>query len=423
MGVQVAITLSEQLKPSYTVSTVLAPAFAVAAGECVLWIGNAYAGSKHTQNVGIRNCLEKIREGGSFTPASGQHSYAKVAAPAFKSQVSTGFDVADITLLTGTVTVGIGTKAVVGVGTTFTTDLSAGQTILIGSQYCVIDAITDALNLTIVANHAAGAADADYSRIAYTQLSGSMTVTAGSKNITGIETTFDTELTAGTSVILLAGEHHLIATVTDATHIVTTANHVAGAAESALTGTVTVVISTNAVVGVGTAFTTELVAGTSIIKIGTEYFTVSAITDDLNLTLDSAHAAGAAGATANLQPRATLATPTLLTGTVSVTAGQKAVTGVGTTFVTDLSVGDIIKIGTELRTVASIASSTSLALVTNHTAGASGADFSVSNTPAELDVGVWFGDLFQPNEGATVTPHVLRALEKYMESTQKAGAP
>ncbi|GAG43196.1 unnamed protein product, partial [marine sediment metagenome] len=53
MGVQVAITLSEQLKPSYTVSTVLAPAFAVAAGECVLWIGNDFDGSKHTHNVGV----------------------------------------------------------------------------------------------------------------------------------------------------------------------------------------------------------------------------------------------------------------------------------------------------------------------------------------------------------------------------------
>ena len=64
---------------------------------------------------------------------------------------------------------------------------------------------------------------------------------------------------------------------------------------SALTGTVTVTAGTAAVVGVGTLFTTELSVGDSI-KIGTEVHTVSAITDDLNLTLATNHVAGAAGA-------------------------------------------------------------------------------------------------------------------------------
>src|SRR3989338_9430108 len=74
-----------------------------------------------------------------------------------------------------------------------------------------------------------------------------------------------------------------------------------GTLSSALTGTVSVTISTAAVVGVGTAFTTELAVGDSI-KIGSEIFTVSVITDNTNLTLDSNHTAGASGVTAYRDP-------------------------------------------------------------------------------------------------------------------------
>ncbi len=65
-----------------------------------------------------------------------------------------------------------------------------------------------------------------------------------------------------------------------------------------LTGTVDVTAATAAVTGTGTAFTTELKVG-SAIKIGSEVFTVSAITDDTTLTLDSNHVAGASGAIAS----------------------------------------------------------------------------------------------------------------------------
>lgn len=40
--------------------------------------------------------------------------------------------------------------------------------------------------------------------------------------------------------------------------------------------------------------------------------------------------------------------------------------------------------------------------------------------PGETFIGIWYGSLFQPHSGSTLTPHVLRALEKYLESTQKA---
>jgi len=163
MGVQVAITLDSQLKPSYVVSTVLAPAFAVAAGVCLVWIGNNHGGGKHFEVTGIKRCLEKIREAGTPTPTSAKHSYAKVQAPGFKTSVLTGASIADVTTLTGTVTVGAGTAAVVGVGTAFETELAVGDVIKIGTELITVSVITDDENLTLAANHVAGAAGAAFS--------------------------------------------------------------------------------------------------------------------------------------------------------------------------------------------------------------------------------------------------------------------
>ncbi len=80
---------------------------------------------------------------------------------------------------------------------------------------------------------------------------------------------------------------------------------------------------------------------------------------------------GTASPTALLHEKGTLSSA--LTGTVSVTAGTAAVTGVGTAFTTELAVGDALKIGTETFTVAAIGSATALTLSANHVAGASGA--------------------------------------------------
>jgi hypothetical protein len=283
----------------------------------------------------------------------------------------------------------------------------------------VIDEIASDLALTIVANHTAGAAGADYSRIAYTLLTGTMTITAGTKAITGAGTEFDSELVAGTSVILLNGEHHLIATVTNDTDCDTTVNHVAGAADVALTGTVTVGAGLDVMVGVGTEFLTEVIPLVTWLHIGTEYILAASVADDENLVLNAPHTAGVSGATIYDSPTGQLATPTLLTGTVSITAGLKAVTGVGTTFLADLVVGDVIDILGELLTISAITTNTDLATAAVHVAGASGDEYSISNTPAEQDVGVWFGDLFQQSPGSSITPHVLRALEKYMESSSR----
>jgi hypothetical protein len=81
--------------------------------------------------------------------------------------------------------------------------------------------------------------------------------------------------------------------------------HLTGDDIVALTGTVTVGAGTAAVTGAGTAFLSELYAGSSI-TIGVETHTVLSIANDTNLTLDANHTAGATGVAATTDSRAHL---------------------------------------------------------------------------------------------------------------------
>jgi cyclophilin family peptidyl-prolyl cis-trans isomerase len=63
---------------------------------------------------------------------------------------------------------------------------------------------------------------------------------------------------------------------------------------------------------------------------------------------------------------------TQIAGTVNTTTGSAIVTGTGTSFVTDLAVGDSIRIGNSLFFVASIQSNTSLTLTSNAGSSAAG---------------------------------------------------
>ena len=125
----------------------------------------------------------------------------------------------------------------------------------------------------------------------------------------------------------------------------------------AITGTVTKVAASTAVVGAGTAFTTEVVAGQTIL-IGGEYRIVSSITDNTHLTVSLAFVSAAAGATAYLQVDG----KTGLTGTVAVTANSAAVTGTGTKFTKEIGAGDDIIIAGITYTVDSVDSDTALTL-------------------------------------------------------------
>lgn len=64
-----------------------------------------------------------------------------------------------------------------------------------------------------------------------------------------------------------------------------------------------------------------------------------------------------------------------LTGTVSVSSGTDAVTGVGTAFTTELNVGDVINIASEQISISTITNDTSLTLAANHSGGASGVTY------------------------------------------------
>ena len=59
--------------------------------------------------------------------------------------------------LTGTVSITLGTAAVVGIGTLFTSQLKVGNEITISGESFFVLTIADDLNLTIAANHVAGA--------------------------------------------------------------------------------------------------------------------------------------------------------------------------------------------------------------------------------------------------------------------------
>lgn len=88
-----------------------------------------------------------------------------------------------------------------------------------------------------------------------------------------------------------------------------------------------------------------------------------------------------------------------LTGTVTVSASSKIVSGSSTTFLTGFNAGDVIRIAGEDRIVDSIANNTYLTLKTNHTAGATGATYSKS-FPAGLPISL--GGVGSTNASRTV---------------------
>ena len=85
-------------------------------------------------------------------------------------------------------------------------------------------------------------------------------------------------------------------------------------------------------------------------------------------------------------------TNTLLTGTISVSSGATAVTGVGTRFTSQLRVGDYISFGAQIGRVNSITNDLALVLGANASAAVSGANFfiqSVSINDQELNASIF----------------------------------
>lgn len=147
----------------------------------------------------------------------------------------------------------------------------------------------------------------------------------------------------------------------------------------ALTGTVTVNNNSTTVTGVGTAFTTELQAGDTVMmgdpalfngsNVQYKFRRIVQIASDTQCTLDTVWDAGFTLPAGNRMFKTLVRS---LQGTVSVTAGATAVTGVGTRFTLDgILVGDPIIINGEVHRINAF-TDTTITLNRNHTSGATG---------------------------------------------------
>lgn len=85
MGTQVTVTLDSQLKPDYTVSTVLAASVAIDTDELIVWIGaDTLAFGASFQVVGVVRAGELIRENGNVTPTTTNVTSVTMPAPGLK---------------------------------------------------------------------------------------------------------------------------------------------------------------------------------------------------------------------------------------------------------------------------------------------------------------------------------------------------
>ena len=151
------------------------------------------------------------------------------------------------------------------------------------------------------------------------------------------------------------------------------------ASGSIIYGQVQPVNGSSTVTGTATAFTTDLVAGTSYLTFGcdstqTQYL-VTSITSDTQLTL-STNYTGVTPQNAGVNTPTTARRITNLTGTVTATTSSPTVSGSNTLFTTQLSVGQWLVFSSDATKtpyqIQSIASNTSLTLSSNVAAAANG---------------------------------------------------
>jgi hypothetical protein len=118
---------------------------------------------------------------------------------------------------------------------------------------------------------------------------GTGTLTTVGTAVTGVGTSFNTELTANVSFITVGGIPRLVTAIADATHCT-----IETAFDTDITTASAFTYGTHIVTGTGTAFNTDLVVG-QIIRVGTEAFWVRTITDATHIVVDHCPAATASG--------------------------------------------------------------------------------------------------------------------------------
>lgn len=256
---------------------------------------------------------------------------------------------------------------VTGVGTVYTTQVRAGDVIMIAGQMKTVSAVASDTSFTVTVAFSPAITVASAVKVINTTLSGTVSVTArgsttgvvsvvnGSATITGVGTLFTTEATnSNTDVasvvgrqITINGRVRIITSIASDTSM--TVNAAMDFTDSNLNykvlprGTIAITSGTNTVTGTLTNFGADLQNGDQII-----------IGDEIRIITTSSNTAGTIststfGSVSNLQFS--------VTG-VSFRPDNSYITGTGTSFTTELRIGDDLIInGTEV-TVTQILSDT-----------------------------------------------------------------
>jgi len=284
--------------------------------------------------------------------------------------------------LSGTVSATTGSNTIEGIGTSFLTELVAGESIILNGISYEIQSITDNDTLVLVDVYDR-VSSSDVTILKRTnKLTGTISVIQNSKTITGSGTSFLTELSRGES-IEIDGISYVISNIVsdteitlmnaysatdasglsvfhklsrfDGAHVNDSAsrtlsiagkdaidiNYLNGDFEisllslTQLTGTLNVVNGVAVVNGIGTSFLTELVAGEQIVIDGVVY-TIDLITNDTVLTLTQVYS-GITDTGLDFFKKSTKKA-----GTIAVTNSNATVLGSGTSFLLDYSIGNTI---------------------------------------------------------------------------------
>jgi hypothetical protein len=224
-------------------------------------------------------------------------------------------------------------------------------------------------------------------------LAGTITYSTSSTTVTGNNTRFTTQLRVGRSIYNANNELiGTIASIFSDTQLTLTQNarytgssvsYTASYYQLQMAGTITTGTTTNIVNGTGTRFMEQVKVGDRILRYDTwgsvTLGTVASVTSNTQLTLT----ANASENRTNSNFR-TNANSALYTGTITTNTGNNTVSGNGTSFGTEVLVGDMIKDQNNnlIGTVAAISNNTSLTLTTNAQRGVSNSAF--SSNPASL---------------------------------------
>ncbi len=163
-----------------------------------LTVGNStFAGRYTIRNSSGDAILGTIDAGSTLLTSSGNH---------FKSLY---FD-----HIKGNVTVAAESDQLIGTETSFTTDLQVGDHILLGTEVHTIKSIEDDTHLTLEATHATGVSNT----LIIPLLAGTVSISSGSQDVVGTDTSFTTDLVVG-SVVAIGDEIFSVSSIKDDTNL------------------------------------------------------------------------------------------------------------------------------------------------------------------------------------------------------------